>query len=609
MRVLALAKQVPQSEELLLEADGRMRREGIPSEMSAYCRRAVAKAVELARDNNGRSVVASLGPSQAEEILREALAWGADEAVLLSGPEFAGSDTLATARALASLARIEGPFDLILVGRSSLDAETGQVGPQIAQLLDLPFAAAVRKLELNPSHDSVRVECEQDDGWRISEVSLPAVLAVAERLCAPAKVPRTAWSKIPTSLVRRVSAADLGGNGPWGAQGSPTRVGASEGIETARRALVHRGTLEEQSDAAMEFLLKRNLFDKALSDTVNPQIVLDSSNAGGPIISVILEPDSDEISREMLGSALALTEELRGWIVAISIRRMDAKEIWAWGADEIVHVGGDPLEEDFAEAVAGWARQNEPVVVLAPATYWGREVASRAAASLGAGLIGDALELELASGRLVARKLACGGSQRVAILADSTIQMATIRPGVYTSDKRRLGEKEAIESSVTVQRRDRIRIATAWRDDNWQWLARADVVIGVGVGVSRDDYQQIHQLAGLLGAELGGTRKVTDLGWLPRSRQIGITGRSISPSLYVAIGLSGKANHMIGVRGAGTILAINKDRDAPVFDSCDFGIVGDWHRALSLLIEGISKERRASMADELYGVLGGQQDA
>jgi electron transfer flavoprotein alpha subunit len=84
-------------------------------------------------------------------------------------------------------------------------------------------------------------------------------------------------------------------------------------------------------------------------------------------------------------------------------------------------------------------------------------------------------------------------------------------------------------------------------------------------------------LAALLGAELAATRKVTDKGWAPRARQVGITGRSIAPRLYVAVGLSGKFNHMVGVRSAGTIVAINEDPDALVFSQCDIGIVGDWH--------------------------------
>jgi electron transfer flavoprotein alpha subunit len=127
------------------------------------------------------------------------------------------------------------------------------------------------------------------------------------------------------------------------------------------------------------------------------------------------------------------------------------------------------------------------------------------------------------------------------------------------------------------------------RNDDVETLARAEVVIGVGTGVAPDEYEQLSPLAALLGAELAATRKVTDRGWAPRSRQVGITGRSIAPRLYVALGLSGKFNHVVGVRAAGTILAVNQDPGAPVFAHCDIGIVGDWHEVVPLLQEALRK--------------------
>jgi electron transfer flavoprotein alpha subunit len=135
------------------------------------------------------------------------------------------------------------------------------------------------------------------------------------------------------------------------------------------------------------------------------------------------------------------------------------------------------------------------------------------------------------------------------------------------------------------------------RDDDVETLARAEVVIGVGTGVAPGEYDQLGPLARLLEAELAATRKVTDLGWAPRARQVGLTGRSIAPRLYVALGLSGKFNHMVGVRGAGTILALNGERSAPVFGHCDVGIVADWHQAVPLLCAAL-RRRAAPKLDE-----------
>jgi len=113
-------------------------------------------------------------------------------------------------------------------------------------------------------------------------------------------------------------------------------------------------------------------------------------------------------------------------------------------------------------------------------------------------------------------------------------------------------------------------------------------VIGVGRGVDPVDYPALDPLRAALGAVLGATRKVTDAGWLPRARQIGITGRSITPTLFVSIGSSGKFNHMVGVRNAGTVLAVNSDPDAGVFAVADVGLVGDWQEVVPALTAAIA---------------------
>ena len=122
-------------------------------------------------------------------------------------------------------------------------------------------------------------------------------------------------------------------------------------------------------------------------------------------------------------------------------------------------------------------------------------------------------------------------------------------------------------------------------------------MIGVGTGVRPEEYPSLSPLAAILGAELAATRKVTDKGWAPRSRQVGLTGRSIAPRLYVALGLSGKFNHMVGVRSAETVLAINSDPEAAVFDVADIGIEGDWHDVLPELEVALRRHRGAAGED------------
>ena len=164
-------------------------------------------------------------------------------------------------------------------------------------------------------------------------------------------------------------------------------------------------------------------------------------------------------------------------------------------------------------------------------------------------------------------------------------------------------------TTLTVEPRGRVRVLARDRDDDLDVLAEATVVVGVGTGVAPDEYPALDPLLAALGAELGATRKVTDKGWLPRARQIGITGRTIAPRLYVAIGLAGKFNHMVGVRAAGTVLAINPDPDALVFGAADIGIVGDWHDVVPLLVAELRATPRSPCADSAAAsFFGGRQN-
>src|SRR5580698_1457174 len=242
LRIASLAKQVPLAESLRL-AGGRLVRTGVGVEMNPYCRRAVAEGVTLARDSGGTCTVVTLGPEGADDVLREAVAWGADAGLHACDPAFAGSDTLATARALAAVLRAAGPFDLILLGRNSIDGETGQVGPELAQLLDLPFASGVRRLQ--DQGPVWHLELEHDDGSQEVELALPAVLSVAERLCEPCKVDPDGRAAVSRAQLTRVAATRLG-PGPWGEEGSPTTVGKTRAMEHTRSLQVLDGPVEVQ---------------------------------------------------------------------------------------------------------------------------------------------------------------------------------------------------------------------------------------------------------------------------------------------------------------------------------------------------------------------------
>jgi electron transfer flavoprotein alpha subunit len=588
VRIAALVKQIPKFEEMELGPDGRLRRDGVDLELNPYCRRAVSKAVELAAERTGSQVtVFTLGPPPAEDSLREAIAWGLHRGVDICGVHvtdraFAGSDTLATARALAAALTREGPFDLVLTGRNSVDADTGQVGPELAELLDLPFLTGVRYLEIEGTRVDAR--CEHDDGWMQAEVEMPAVLSCAERLCEPAKVDPPERAAVPAERIRRLTAADLG-PGPWGADASPTWVGPVK-VMAVSRARMSRpdAPLAEQVRAAVHMLHERGALRKGASDAHTTTVPSRRADTSQPAIAVVAEPDRPHATRELLGVAARLAAEIDGHVVAITIENPKPHVVGAWGADAVVHLLGRNVEEDVALAVSDWAEAQRPWAIVSGSTAWGREVAARVAARLGAGLTGDAVDLEVGDGRLIAWKPAFGGQLIAAIGATSAVQMATVRAGMITAPAPRIDAIEPEVRTIAMATRGRVRVLARTRDDDLDALAEAATVVGVGRGVSPNEYGTLDPLLTMLGAELAATRKVTDEGWLPRSRQVGITGRSIAPRLFVSVGASGKFNHAVGIRAARTVLAINNDPTAPIFDAADAGIVGDWHEVLPLLV-------------------------
>jgi electron transfer flavoprotein alpha subunit len=591
LRIAALVKQIPVGESMTLGPGGRLVREGIELEMNAYCRRAVSKGVEWARESGGTCTVFTLGPPSAEDVLREAIAWGADGGVHLCDPAFSGSDTLATARSLAAALVREGAFDLILVGRNSLDGDTGQVGPEIAQLVGLPFATGVRQMGIEG--EDLALTLEHDDGSEEVEVSLPVLLSVAERLCEPCKVPPPSRAEVSPDRIRVLTGGELG-EGPWGQEGSPTRVGSTRAMHHERANKVLSGTAAEQVAEAMALLDERGALVPTAPDPVNAPTAAVVSKAGGGMIAVLIEPDRPQVGAEILGTAARLAAAIGGHVHAVAFAGAPVGGLGASGADAVTTFTGVPNAEDVAAAMLEWSRANPIWAVLGPSTSFGREVLGRLAAALGAGLVGDAIGLEIADGELVAAKPAFSGALVADITCTSEVRLVSVRPGVLPLPTPREHTPEVFSWAITP--RSRVRVVAQRRDDDVEVLARADMVIGVGAGVQPHEYAELSPLAALLGAELAATRKVTDKGWAPRARQVGITGRSIAPRLYVAVGLSGKFNHMVGARSAGTILAINEDPDALVFSQCDIGIVGDWHVIVPELAAALRQEHRRAGA-------------
>lgn len=575
LRIAVLAKQVPAGGTVDVDTDGRVRRDG-SGEINAYCRRAIAHGVALARETGGSVTVLTMGPPGAVAVPAEAIAWGADRGVLVSDPELAGADLHVTATALAAALRAEGPFDLVLVGHSSLDAETAQLGPQLAGLLGWPFTGTARTFALtgdgHGAGDGFSAGCEQEH--QLVEVSgrFPAVIAVAERLCAPAKAPGH-----PPADVTVRGLADLPGAVP--ASASPTAVGPVVPVAPTRAGKLLDGPVAEQVAAAVAYLVESGALTGARVAGAPP---VAAARTDGPTVAVLADAHHPGALAELLG----LAADVGGRVQAYCGPGESGATLGSWGADAVYRwAAPQPGPAATAAALSG---VDPADVVLVPATAWGREVAGRYAAATGAGLIADAVAVRVAGGRVVAEVCGFSGKGLVQVSSPTRPTVVTVRPGALPARAPR--EPVAAHELGWVVGPSALDVTELGRrtlDADWSALSRAAVVVGLGQGVDPADHGALRPLLAVLGAELAGTRKLTDAGVLPRSRQIGATGRSVRPRLYVAIGLSGKPHHLAGVTGAGTVLAINPDPAAPVFAGADLGIVAPWQEAVPALVRAL----------------------
>ena len=599
LRIAALVKQIPKFQEMRLGDDGRLVRDGLELHMNDYCRRGVRAGCDLAEATGGTCTAITLGPDTADTVLREAILCGCTDGIHVTGAAFAGSDTLATARAVVTALEATGPWDLILCGRNSVDADTGQVPAQVAELLDLPLLVGARELDLvagsGEQEGGLAALLEHDDEWLRVEVDLQAVVSCAERLCDPCKVKEPeAWATVDGDRIRRLGPDDLG-PGPWGAAASPTVVGSVRVLEIERTGERLGGATPAHLERVAEVVRSRGAL--RTSDDQTGEVARPSGPGNGGEIVVIGEPGRARSTAELLGAGADLAATIGGRTVLTIDVVDDWEALSGQGADRVMRHPGVTGADEVARLVAGPLTTDPPWAVLAPSTAWGREVAARLAVRMDAGLTGDAVGLEVRDGRLVALKPAFGGRLMAEITCTSAVQMATVRSGILPMSAPRPGAPFAADllspalSSAPDTSPDRlVRVLERRRDDDSDLLANAEVVVSVGQGIDPADLPLVEELAGRLGAELCATRKVTDAGWMPRARQVGITGHAISPRLCIAIGTSGKFNHTVGLRGADTVVGINPDPGCELWGWCDVGLVADWRDALEPLINRLTAD-------------------
>ncbi len=594
MRFLVIAKAVPALDQLEFD---RTRRTVVRSRgelfLNPFDQRALRVGLEL-RAAGDVLTVASLGPGPAAGPLREALAVGADHAVLVTDPAFAGSDTLATARALAAVVRRLGP-QLVLAGAWSTDSETGQVPPELAGLLGWPVATGARSVRWSDDRSAVDVAGDTADGWSSWRLPTPAVVSVGEKIAKPLRPAPEALARIEEAAVERWSRADLGlPDAEVGLLGSSTEVIAIQDAAVERAPVVFaEGELSARVAGALRALAPR-------------------LRARSPAAPLPAAPDPPSPAREVAVLVTGGDGTLASGVVgAVAELRRSLPDHWS----SAVWVGSPPTEADrirlaSAGALAGYVVETPEVPVdpdvavaaveqllrdrpeMAGAVFssdpFGREVAAAVAARRQLGLTGDAVGCALdGAGAIVWTKPSFGGRTVATVRSRTRPSLATVRPGVFAVAPPPADRRGFLWRALEPPPPTRRRIATGSGREvgDGPDLDAYDVVVAVGMGIGGPD--GIARLAPVLrqwGAGLGATRRVVDAGWVPRQRQVGLTGRLLAPRLAVLLGVSGAVNHAVGWRRAGAVLAVNRDPAAPVFRDADVGIVGDVETVLPLLV-------------------------
>jgi electron transfer flavoprotein alpha subunit len=574
MKVLVFVKQIPDVHDIKFDSvTNRILREGVPLMMNSFDKKAVEEAIRLGEKYGAETIIASMGPPSAVDVLNEGMKMGIQKGYLLTDRKFGGSDTQATSTILSRFASTIKPA-IILTGKYSLDGETSQVPPEIAVKLSYNFKSSISKIEVNG--DKAVVEHENELGLYNIGVTLPAVFSVSEKINKARPIKPGAPDYSDSIVTIDSSTLKLDSNG---VDMSPTVVFATKTMQSTRRCEI----LETNQDVfrTLTAILKENQVKAETSS----KVPMPSFSLEGPLIMGIALDDpqiSVEIATKI--SSLAMSNNLN----PVMLGNIPQEKLKGMRSPVYYHLGSQDLF-DMLTALLNFIDEKHPEYVIFPSTTRGRELAGTIAGELNLGLTADCVDLEIDKGRLIQHKPSFGGSIIASIYSKTKPAMATVRPGIFET----MLTDEAFqvkELDVESYRHEEI-LSFSPVPEEYQPLHSGRIVFGIGRGAtSKETIKKVLQLAQMTGGTIGASRPVVDMGLIPRQQQIGLTGYSISPDVYIALGISGQANHVVGLRYCKKVIAINTDPNSMIFKFADYGLIMDVTKFLDGMISQIDTE-------------------
>ena len=632
MNYIVLLKQVPDINNIPNDAwdweKGTLKRGLLDNVLNDLDKQALAFALKMKEQYTGRVISLTMGPPFAEEILRYALSIGADAGVLLTDRKLGGADTAATAYPLGqAIRKIEkelfgGDTNYIIIsGMQSVDGDTAQVPPQVAEELGIAHIAYATSFSFEERE--LRVKRITRKGFEVvSPENYPCLVTVTKWTEPPnASFGRTRWAY--SQELYQWSAEDVNAD--------DSRIGLTGSRTTVYRIFspkeASKKTCVFENDMGKLVKLLREAYDRKSGATKKeedkePLYHLPEGKAPSYKGEVWVYVEQEEgginpASLELLGKATRLASLLDEKVGAVLVGRNVkslAGELIAYGADK-VYVAEDKLLEHFlpvpyTKAVSQFVERYRPQIMLFSATPLGRELGPRVAYRLDSGLTADCTRLDIMDfnkGKLELTAVleqtrpALGGNVMASIITqNSVVQMSTARPGVMKAlapNGKRTGE--IIEHVMGLTESDLgARIISSDIHELTSDIAEAGAIVCGGAGCrTKDNFNKlIIPLAESLGKILGeksivaASRAAVELGFIGHSHQVGQTGQTVKPRVYVAVGVSGAVQHLTGMQSSDIIVAINKDPKAPVFKVADYGVVGNMDELVPQLISAMNSQ-------------------
>jgi electron transfer flavoprotein alpha subunit len=632
LTIISLIKQVPLPSEMRMGEDGLMDRTKAKSIINIDCQFGLEAGLQLRKQYpDARSIVCSMGPKSFETALRTAISMGYDEAFLLSDRKLGGSDTYATGLALSTMLKHLGftkdskePF-IILAGRQTSDGDTAHVPSQVAENIGIPQATFVESVKPD-GNGSVIAKRIIEGGYQMLKLPMPCVISLTPTGIPPRKPSLSGAIRARSLNITTFGIDDIGlGTEKIGIDGSPTIVAKVVNIISERPPITMS---EGHNEAALvdsliaNFKKGGNILEKkekaVKKETERPDFPDKDFRNGATGIITWAEVTNGKISRpslELLTPARNLATQLgkdtkvMTLIIGKNVAPL-AQTLIEHGSDEVILVENDKLEEylvlPFSSIFAQVIKQRNPEIALFAATTAGRELAPRIGMKTNSGVTADCTGLEIGEyidkkekviykPILESRRPTYGESKLATILGFVCPQISTARAGTFEVPKSVEGRKGIISSFKPVLKDEDFVVEilkTERGEGGLQNLFDAEIIVSGGRGATGDNLALIKALAEALKnkgikAEWASSRPVVDEGIVEYARQIGQTGKTIRPKVYIAVGVSGAIQHIAGMKESEKIIAIDHNPKAHIFHNADFGIVGEYTDILPELIDRV----------------------